>query len=304
MDEHFAVLMHKLYGFDVRTPMRIVTSWIMDNFDKLWEQTKIQGEFQEKLEALGLPPNVVFIDVNGTLFPDDSENGYIPEGDIELFQETLVKAQTKGLSIGLCSDSPLPQLIDLAKKLGIDGPIIAENGNILYYKDKMVIIESLSDIEKLKREIAKKAYDSGFIQVGDWIAPEFGGRIDSSNLQWGLGANRITSITVFGPPSLIQRLGESFKDGNGFSIDCSPEYNYLAIHPGKDFRSNKGKTLNILSVYGHNIMMIGNSMSDWVDPEMGVKCVFASESRINSEISQKAAYISNKPFIKGVVDII
>lgn len=246
------------------------------------------------------------MDVNGTLFPDESIDGYMPEEDIGSFKKTIAEAKRKGLSVGLCSDSPLPQLEALAKKLGVDGPILAENGNILSHASHTVLLNALPDIEELKEQIGLVAAKSGFKQTDDCISPEFGGRrIDLKKSQWAFGANRKTSVTVFGPPRLIQHLGSGIKSSQQrFSVDSSPGFNYLAIHPGENYRLNKGTALNTLAAHGHNIVMVGNSMSDWVEPDQGVICAFVKDARINSNAVDKVGYISDKPVIKGVIDIL
>lgn len=306
MDHSFLVLMHQMYGVDLNADMSQVTTWLMDNIDSFWEITRKQGEFQEKLEALHLPNNIVFVDVNGTLFSDDSMDGYIPEEDISSLKQTIAESKGRGFSVGLCSDSPLPQLKALAEKLGVDGPILAENGNVLSYASRTLTLMALSDIEKLKGQIGLLAAESGFQRVSDCIAPEFGGNpVDVKNSQWAFGANRETSVTVFGPPQLIQRLGLSFSNPEReLSVDCSPEFNYFAVHPGENYRLNKGIALNTLAAHNHNIVMVGNSMSDWVESDNWVVCTFVKDSRINPVAVGKAGYISDKPVIKGVIDIL
>lgn len=306
MNHSFLALMHEMYGVDSHAEMSQVTAWLMDNLDGFWEITKKQGELQEELASLTLPQNIVFLDVNGTLFPDESTDGYIPGGDIHLFKHAITKAKEKGLSVGLCSDSPLLQLKEIAEKLGIDGPILAENGNILTHANQTLILNGLPSIDAYKAQVSLLATEFGFEQTCDCVAPEFGGiPVDVQGLKWSFGANRETSITVFGPSRLILLLGSHFRGNQQeFSVDCSPEYNYFAIHPGDNYKRNKGQALNTLSVYGHNIIMAGNSMSDWVEPDHGVVCTFVSGARINPDVTNKAGYISGKPLVEGVIEIL
>lgn len=306
MDHSFVVYMHQMYGVDPNTEMSQITAWLMDNIDNFWEITKKQGEFQEKLSALKLPQNIVFLDVNGTLFPDECTDGYIDEEDVDSIKGAIIRAKEKGVSVGLCSDSPLPQLKEVAEKLGMDGPILAENGNLLSNADQTLTLNTLVGVDGLREQISVIASNLGYQQVDDCIAPEFGGSpIDAQSFHWAFGANRETTVTVFGPPQLVSQLGSQFNGHQqDFSVDCSPEYNYFAIHPGESYKKNKGFTLNTLSIYGHNIVMVGNSMSDWVEPEHGVLCTFVGGARISSDVSSKAAYISDKPAIKGVIDIL
>ncbi len=305
MDQYFVTYMNTMYGFDQNTPMEQVVVWVIKNKDTLWEQTKAQGSFQEKLEALNLPKNMVFVDLNGTLVPEELEDRQIPEEDVALLKAAVKKAKGKGLQVGLCSDSPLPQLLDLGQQIGIDGPTIAENGNILYYENQKLIVNVLSNIDTNKNALSDVANNLGYQQVDDCVAVEFGGKkINTNSSVWGFGANREASITVFGSPELIQSLGKSFQTSNGISVDCSPEYGFFAIHPGVNYKLNKGQLLQSLKAYGYNVLMIGNSMSDWVDPETGVQCAFVNGAKITPEAKQKASYISDQNLIKGVVDII
>ncbi len=306
MDSQFQVYMYDMYGVDVHTTMSQIAMWLMDNMDTLWEMTQKQGEFQEKLASLHLPKKMIFLDVNGTLFSDESVDGYIALGDIAMLKEKMAKVKENGFIIGLCSDSPFPQLAYLAETLGIDGPILAENGNILWFEGKSVVLHALPEIDAYKEQVMLVADMHGFQKIDDCIAPEFGGTAPMTQSgQWSFGAGRETSVTVFAPAELIKKLGVSFGgDQTSYSIDCSPEYGFFALHPGENYKKNKGKALDLLVAYGHAIVMVGNSMSDWVDPEHGVVCAFVGGARIQPHVVNKAAYISDKPVIQGVIDIL
>lgn len=305
MDKDFTNLMHTMYGFDINTPMDQITNWSIKNLERIWELTNAQGELQEKLEQLEMPKNIVFVDVNGTLFPDDSQDGYMSSGDVDSIKNVIASIKEKGVSVGLCSDSPLPQLVELAEKLNMDGPIVAENGNLLYNNKQKLTINALKDIEPFKEKIAQIAASINLKQEEDCIAKEFGGKpINNQESEWSFGANRETSITVFGPSDFVQKLGAELKGDKNIDIDCSPEFNYFAMHPGNNFKQNKGKTLGLLAAYGYNIVMIGNSTSDWVNPETGVQCAFVKDAKITTDIANKSAYVSDEPVISGVIDIL
>lgn len=305
MDPDFMVLMHEMFNFDGNASMKQVIAWSMSNMDMIWDLTKKIGETQEKLASLELPQNIVFVDVNGTLFSDDSSDGFIPQYDVEKLKQAVREAKSKGVSVGICSDSPLPQLQILAETVGIDGPILAENGNILYHNGQMVVMNPLTDIELYKQQVVKEAQKFGICQGLDSVAREFGGEYSKNpELQWSFGANRYASVTVFGPSEMLKRLGEKFGAVPNISVDCSPQYNFLAIHPGDDYTQGKGKALSQLAQYNHTIVMIGNSMSDWVEPSSGVLSTFVANARITDEIVAKASYISHDILVKGVIDIL
>lgn len=306
MDPNFVIYMVEMYGFNPNTSMETIAAWSMDNLDKLSDMTKLLGELQAKnVESLALPKNTVYLDVNGTLIPEDSADGYISEDNVGSLQEAVAAAEEKGLAVGLCSDSPLPQIQKFAAKLGISGPIIAENGNVVFNNGGTIIVNEIESLDEIKKKILSKAGFFGYKQGIDVVAPEFGGNtIPSDGDLWSFGANRETSVTVFGSQELITYLGTVFVNSAEYGVDVSPENGYFAIHPGTNFRLNKGRTLSALTAFGYNAIMVGNSKSDWVDPTSGVQCAFVAESRISEEIANKAAYVSDKPLVEGVVDIL
>lgn len=306
MDPNFELYMSEMYGFNPNTSMETVATWLMDNLDRLSDTTKLLGELQAKnIESLALPKNTVYLDVNGTLIPDDSTDGYISEEDLSSLQEAVVAAEAKGLAVGLCSDSPLPQLQEFAAKLGIRGPIIAENGNIIFHNGEKLMVSEFKELQAHKANIIAHATDLGYEQLEDSIAPEFGGSIidDSDNL-WSFGANREASVTIFGPFDVTYYAYESYESNRDYDLDFAPEHNFIAIHIGKNFRFNKGRTLSALTALGYNAIMVGNSMSDWVEPDTGVQCAFVAKSTIGQKIAHKVAYVSDKPLVEGVVDIL
>lgn len=306
MDPNFVVLMNEMFGFDSNAPMEQVVVWSMDNMDSLWEITKIQGVFQEKLAELNLPQNIVCLDVDGTIVDDDAQNDYIPEEKLKKFQKLIQELSVKGIIVGLCSDSPLPQLASFGKNLGIKGPLIAENGNIIAFNEFIVKVNKLNDSDQIKQKILVVANELELHQVADISSQVFGGEnINFTDDLWGFGANRETSISIFGPANFINKLNEKLGIlKSSASVGCYPEYNYLAIHPGQDYKVNKGITLSLLKQYGHSILMVGNTMQDWVNPDTGVKCAFVQGARITKNVAGNAAYISEKPLIDGVIDIL
>jgi len=255
------------------------------------------------IEWLNLPKKLIFIDLDGTIIPDDAVYGDIDALDAAHFHHALDRVIAQGVEVGLNSDSPLPELHAFAEKLGIAGPIIAENGNIIQYHGKKMHISSLVDISSIKANIMSIAENQPVIQVDDCINTTFGGTPIDVQTQWAFGAHRETSVSVFGPEHFITRLGTLFPLCPDISVDCSPEYHYFAVHPGK-YKENKGKTLSALVKHGHTVVMIGNSASDWVGQESGVQCAFVGESRITQEIAVQSLYLSQLPIIQGVTDIL
>lgn len=304
MNRDFMMLMNSMYGFDKDIPMTQIVAWALDNIDLVWEDAQKLGEFQQKLDELELPSNIIFIDVNGTLIADDSTDGKIEPEFLETFKKEVMRLKQNNVKVGICSDSPLPQLIDYSKGLGVDGPIIAENGNIIYYQGKKIVVRTMN-VDGVKSMIQENVKGSDYCKKDDCIAPEFGGGLLTNNSnEWAFGANRETSITVFGPVELMEQIAFLMKGIASLTVDLDPSYpNSVVIHDW-DYKKSKGNTLSALSTFGHNIIMVGNSMSDWVDPTVKVKCAFVANPRITKDAAKKAAYVSDQPLIEGVIDIL
>lgn len=301
MDPAFVKAANVMQGFDLEMPMTELVQWSLNQL----VVSEHQLNLAEQIEQLNLPKDMVLLDVNGTIFPDESSDGYVDPESVFALKEQVANLKVQGVIVGLCSDSPLSPLIGLATQLGLDSetPIVAENGNIIHYGGQTVAVNPLPSLEEFKMQILAVA--DGLPQAEDTIAPEFGGHEPNfSDGQWAFGQGRVASVTVFGPVELITELGNLFGNVPGISIDCSPDFNFFAIHSGSDYTKNKGKTLAELVALGHNVTMVGNSKSDWVDPATGVKCAFVGGSRITPQITEQAAYVSSESTLNGVVDIL
>jgi phosphoglycolate phosphatase-like HAD superfamily hydrolase len=307
----FVDTMRELLGLDTHMPMVDVIDFCFMHMRELRERMFRMGEamadrdrLMAELNELAIPKDVVFLDVNGTLFPDESQDGALDQSALAEFVDAARALRERDVRLGLCSDSPLAPLQAIAERLGIDGPIIAENGNVVFDGQREVAVQSLPDIPRLRERIQDVANAGGYLQVPDALSPEFGGgRVNGDGKEWAFGAGRSTSVSVFGDAALVQALHEHFKDEQGLSIDSSPEYGYFALHPG-NLRANKGGTLRLLREQGRNVVMVGNSMSDWVPPESGVRCAFVGAARISAAAAQQAHYRAERPDLGGVVDIL
>lgn len=262
-------------------------------------------KLQRIIDALDLPSQIILIDVNGTLVSETNlSERTIAKEDINSLKKTVAKAQAKGFIVGLCSDSPSPQLLELGSQVGMDVLAVAENGNVISYNGQIVVLHDLPGKEHLKGQIATIAKELGLAKSDDYVAPEFGGiPIDAESQKWAFGANRIATISAFGPPLFIEELGRRLHAPLGTSIDCSPADRFLGIHPVGDFKTNKAITLGAIAGTGRKVMMIGNSNSDWVFPGTGVECSFVGNARISAAVRKQARYLSGKPLTQGVIDI-
>lgn len=292
MDPHFIAYMEAFYEVSLHTTMKDIVKLV---------DTEVAIE---QVKTLNLPEKIILLDVNGTLIPDDSPYGYISPEYLDAFQKAVTYQQKQGVVVGLCSDSPEPQLMSFAKKIGLSqAPIIAENGNRVGYGGKSVNLRLVPARSAIMDTITTYANDHGFHEITPISAKEFGGHSPEYNKgEWAFGADRQTSISVFGPAELISSLGQLIEDKHT-STDVSPESNFLGIHPG-NYKENKGKTLSLLVKTGHSVVLVGNSLSDWVSPETGACSAFVGNARVDSMKISEATYVSTLPTIQGVTDIL
>lgn len=94
---------------------------------------------------------LVMTDVDGTLTPGGDLLGAV-------VLETTRHLEEQGITVGLASGQTLNRLESLAEKLGISGPLIAENGGVARLKPKGELVAlgysrqpALATLQKLKR---------------------------------------------------------------------------------------------------------------------------------------------------------
>jgi hypothetical protein len=226
---------------------------------------------------------------------------------MQQLQREIRRLSQAGIEVGLCSDSPLEPLKRyVATPLGMKGPIIAENGHVIGFGDKKLRLRALPDVESLRREIEEiiSRAPMPHSRKEDCLSAEFQEQqIRFDQNEWAFGAGREASVSIFAPGHLISYIVDKLVLPPELSMDVSPDYNYLAIHPGR-YRANKAETLAALAAYGYGVHMVGNSMSDWVDPKSGVRCGFVGGSSVAPEILQRAALTSTKTTVEGVIEIL
>jgi hypothetical protein len=303
-DPSFARMMEEVYDFSPSTPLSDVVIWALNGMEEIRGKNLAIGALQG-LKADGkLPERAVFVDVNGTLIPADASSFNLCAEDRMRLTEVVKRLEEKGVAVGLCSDSPLAQLKDLANELKISGPMLAENGNRLDFGGTSVNIRELSNLAQLREKVIRMV-PSHYRQLPDCVAPEFGGKEPAYERgEWAFGANRTTAISMFAPAELVSMLAEILEKENGLSLDASPEHNYLGIHPGRDFRHAKGMTLSLLKSHMTEVWMIGDSLSDWVDPSSEVYSIFVANARVPEQTLRRARLATGEKLVGGVIDLL
>lgn len=266
--------------------------------------------------------DLVLIDLNGTLISDYATEIVFTTAQQIAFKKRVDLLNDAGIQVGIASDSPLEQLFELLDRLNIDrtAPVLAENGNIFWNGEKIQFIREFSPeiIASIKEQITALANDSGLGAPQDIIAKEFLGYPNDFTQMWGYGINRKASVSVFGQGDFLIQAAEiartvlethGIEKAIDFSIDCAPEFNYLGIHPGRDFQH--GKRISIAELIdpdgagltGRKIWMIGNSNSDFVGTETeGAKSLFVAGSRLTDEVLTANPFKSEAEDFEGTID--
>lgn len=303
MDPHFMRMMHDVYGFDNSTPVKHVVAWSMNHAKEIWQYTQDISSI-EQIRELNLPKRLIFLDVNGTLIPEDKTEQSVDKNEWIKVRDLIDILKKKGIMVGLCSDSSADKLKHLAQTISATGPIIAENGNVILHDGQKILINTLTDIAKVKNNIRESLRCLEFTEVRDELTHQFGGKhADYERKQWAFGSGRETSISLYAPAEIISLLTHALLFEDNVSIESNPEHNYLSIHPGS-IETNKARTLSLVKASGHDILMIGNSISDWMPSESGVKVAFVKSGDLPMRMRNKGDFSSRRNDIEGVIDIL
>lgn len=304
--------MNEVSTFALKTLMpEIKTSRMIDVVDhilKFSPEIKRDCSAQRNfaaIQSLHLPKKIVFLDVNGTILPSDSNDGFINAKHLADFQNKVRSLESHGMAVGLNSDSPLPQLREFADKIGLKNcPIIAENGAIISFNERLMDFRKLHHLDKLKDAIVDFAEKSGIERAPDAISPEFGGQYIHKD-KWAFGANRTASVSVFGPPSFLQgvrNIVDNMYEKGTSSYDFSPEYNFMGIHSGPDFRKGKGSTLKLMTDCGHTITSIGDSLSDFAPISLPSRVFFVGGNIPADILVQPHVEVAREKEFPGVIE--
>jgi len=222
----------------------------------------------------------IVVDVDGTL---TDENGVLDLKALEKLREVKSKL---GVKIVLASGNAYPVLMGLARYIGGIDLIIAENGAIIGFEDRIEIIGDKSIGEEARRIVREELSD---ILIESWqckyriVDFSFKRR---GNIDWEYAYKR--TLEVVGRKLPNARIS----------------FSGVAIHIG-DKRVNKGVALKrVMEIFGLNrdsILAIGDSD---VDVEMlmeaGIGVAVANSSR---RAMEAAKIITNGAYGNGFIEI-
>ncbi|MGA4845768.1 hypothetical protein ACOBQB_05705 [Streptomyces sp. G5(2025)] len=250
--------------------------------------------------------------MNGTLLPSGTSSSHASRRVRRLLREALALSYARGYAVGLCSDSPLEQLGEFGERVGLGAastfPVVAENGNIVSFDGAVRLMTPFPASGAVRGIVGDVAAAHGAERLKDTSSPEFGGT-PVSHRTWAFGANRRASVSVFAPPPLITEAARTLAGwardhGVELGLDRSARHGFLGVHPYTPWHSGKRRTLEVLAREGHRLLMVGDSLADWVPAGRGVRCAFVANAAIPEPVRASAWFVSSRPGPDGVVDVL
>lgn len=316
LDPSFAVFL-KHCAVPASASAKECATWAGANLSKIWCEQLYLGSLQAQIEQLRLPERFVLLDVNGTLLPDYEDNFALRDTDVASLVRQVCRLERIGIAVGLCSDSPLDDLVRLADRLSLRGPIFAESGGVVTYNSEEQQFRFLIERQALFDQIALLAFLHDY-RVPDWAksgvgSPEFANLddeprfLDYESGEWAFGRGRKASLSVFAPAPLIELIVDWVRNSglhHHWHMDVSPEYNFLGIH-AYPVQECKGEIIDLMAQFGKQILMVGNSNSDLV--REGAACAFVGNAQIAPNQAQYIAqnqYTAQNQYIAGVIEIL
>ena len=242
-----------------------------------------------------MPVKWIITDLDGCVSPEES----VP-WELDLFFEfaRLSRAASAGESrlapLTLCTGRPQPYVEVLMKLLDIRAPAICENGAVLYsLHDNWARVGPGVTPEKIL----------GIRAVRAFIETELLPAHPEAVMQFGKEAQ----LSVFSKdPAVLQDMQprvEAFVSQHGpeLIINCSHYYLNLSL-AGVDKGSTLRALLSELDADPHEVAGIGDTVGDM--PLREAVGFFACPANAQPEIKAVADYVSPKPTLAGLLDIL
>lgn len=257
---------------------------------------------QEKKES---HKNVlIFLDIDGTLL----DKNYKATSSAT---KKLVRQLTNdGVLFGLNSNRSVHDILPIAKRFGITGPIIAENGIVLRVKNSTTQLLNLPPVLKKFREFLAAESQSQSAQYAflDTIKNK---KKNRKGLFWAVNKYRSFTVSIHvtrdGKPSLPdarnleKKLNHVF--GSEYTIYVSPIFANVLVSPALS-----GKEVGLQALLkkkafrNKKVIMIGDDSADLKLKPFVHK--FFAVGNATPEVKEIADYVSNCTHTKGVDDIL
>lgn len=256
---------------------------------------------------------VALIDLDGTLI----DASYRITDDT--IGQTIHEAQEAGWTLGLSSDSPYEALETWRKRLGLNGPVLAENGGLVAINDRQSYdTEEAATFEASRNAFTLALQDAGMdVWCGNPVEALRNGRPLGSagrplvlinvlrKVSLGFFVRQVQADTALAidtdtTEAVIEMGRTHYPPFDDLLEDINHEYGILIAR-----RRHVDKRLGSLVLtddYGiSQFAMIGNSASDYVGSDIALHYAVANSSQ---DLKSRADYTSPHPITSGVKDIL
>jgi len=274
--------------------------------------TKREGD--NKKDEIPTPTDkCLLLDLDMTLI-DKSYNISDP-----LIFETIKKLQNKGWDVGLNSNTPLEPLLVWMRYFGMNGPVIAEKGAVVYAGGSVLFNEKQaaliqSSVKAMTGSLIAasiqwlpgnpvdiiREHRFGDLQPGPLVLVDTSRKCSVSFYVREVIPNGEAIVNPDLTRTMIEKLrGHALLAGNLEEELHLEEGRYLALPRGQT------KRLGILTLmkYGGltQVGVVGDSMNDFLGDDIAIHYAVGNAKE---DYKHKAMFISEFPMTKGCVDII
>lgn len=279
-------------------------------FSQIKGEWSLLSSVQNKVHLLRLPERCLFLDLNGTLLqPGESGVPELLERDLI---DAVTEVQAAGIRVGLCSDSPLAPLSELASRWGMNGPVLAENGDYASASGRSVAFKRIEKIDQAKNEIRRIATALGYEEKPEMYAVDFDSQQPTLTGSFAFGRGRTASLSCFADPRLIEALREDLRGALqragiteaiacDFNANCGP-YGVVILHAGDSVQSGKQDAMDMLVAGGvKKVWMIGDGAADAV---RGASIEsFLVGQRSDSSLASRVSASTPLPGVIGAIEM-
>jgi phosphoglycolate phosphatase len=190
--------------------------------------------------------------------------------------ETLRAVQDNGYTVSICSGNVLPVAFGLSTFIGLKGPVIAENGGLVSYREQIFQLHSDAEARKAFAHLRAEMPEVERLFTDNW---------------------RKTEVAV--KRSFDLETVRSILKGWNVEIEATG----FAIHimePGHSKMDGVRKACQILGIDVSEVVAVGDSDND---VKMLSQCGFGiAVGNASAPAKQAADYVSKAPHASGVVE--
>ena len=199
------------------------------------------------------------------------------------------KAEGHGIPVVLVSGNALPVVVSISRYVGTTGPVIGENGCLIFYKGRIINVATFS---------AKEAAEAILKEFNEYIEQSWQNRYRVFDFAFKIKENFRDKVSFL--VSDIQRFlrikgfDNVFVTFSGYALHLTP------TSGGKD----KGllKALELMGIKRDEVVCIGDGLND-IDLFNVCTCS-ATVSNADEELKKLAMYVASKPSGKGFAEIV